>query len=167
MRKTSSVILKNKKLAKCEVIIVARKKRKLKNGQELHQRATKVRIYPTVEQEVLLAKTFGCCRFIWNQMLSDEKKFYSETDKHFIPTPAKYKAMYPFLKEVDSLALSNVQLDLKSSFSQFFKDGKAFGQTSNPRKRAGNLILRIASTMGQPRLSRLSIEVFGFQNLGL
>lgn len=120
-------MLNDRRPAKCEVIIVAQKKRKLKNGQELCQRATKVRIYPTLEQRILLAKTFGCCRFIWNQMLSDEEKFYSETDNHFIPTPAKYKAAYPFLREVDSLALANVQLDLKGAFSQFFKDSKTFG----------------------------------------
>lgn len=106
---------------------MARKKKKLKDNQELCQRAIKVRIYPTSEQGTMLAKTFGCCRFIWNQMLSDEEKFYSETDKHFIPTPAKYKSAFPFLKEVDSLALANVQLDLKGAFSQFFKDSKTFG----------------------------------------
>jgi len=50
-----------------------------------------------------------------------------ETDKHFIPTPAKYKSKFPFLKEVDSLALVNVQLDLKDAFTQFFKDNKHFG----------------------------------------
>ena len=104
-----------------------RKKKKMKSGQELRQRAIKVRLYPTQEQEILLAKTFGCCRFIWNNMLSDEMRFYNETDKHFIPTPAKYKAAFPFLKEVDSLALANVQLDLKAAFSRFFKDSKHFG----------------------------------------
>lgn len=106
---------------------MARKKRKLKDTEELCQRAIKTRIYPTPEQETLLAKTFGCCRFIWNQMLSDEQKFYAETDKHFVPTPAKYKPLFPFLKEVDSLALANVQLNLNKSFTQFFKDSKHFG----------------------------------------
>lgn len=114
---------------------MACKKKKLKNGQELCQRAIKVRLYPTPEQETMLAKTFGCCRFIWNQMLSDEEKFYYETDKHFIPTPAKYKTTFPFLREVDSLTLANVQLDLKGAFSQFLKDSKHFRHPSFKSKK--------------------------------
>ena len=38
----------------------------------------------------------GCCRYIWNRMLADQQRFYLETDKHFIPTPAKYKKAAPF-----------------------------------------------------------------------
>ena len=44
-------------------------------------RAYKFRIYPTKEQEVLLAKTFGCCRFIYNKMLDDKIREYAETGK--------------------------------------------------------------------------------------
>ena len=65
----------------------------------------KVRLYPNAEQEELFQKTFGCCRYIWNQMLSDHEEFYYATDKHFIPTPAKYKNEAPFLKEVDNHCL--------------------------------------------------------------
>ena len=38
-----------------------------------HNIAYRFRIYPNREQEVLLAKTFGCCRFLYNQMLNDKK----------------------------------------------------------------------------------------------
>ena len=38
----------------------------------------KVRLCPTPEQEELFQKTFGCCRYIWNQMLSDHERFYEE-----------------------------------------------------------------------------------------
>ena len=86
-------------------------------------RAIKVPLYPTVEQEGLLLRTFGCCRFVWNQMLSDEQTFYAATGKHFIVTPAKYKALYPFLGEVDSLALCNEQLAIKKAFTAFFSKG--------------------------------------------
>lgn len=87
-------------------------------------RAIKYRAYPTEEQKTLFAKTFGCVRFIWNQMLNDEGRIYIETGKHFIPTPAKYKKEFPFLKEVDSLALANTQLDLNNAFSSFFSNEK-------------------------------------------
>ena len=75
-------------------------------------RAIKYRAYPTSEQQVLLAKTFGCVRFIWNHMLKDSQQFFNEAGTFFVPTPAKYKKEFPFLKEVDSGALCNTQLDL-------------------------------------------------------
>lgn len=73
-------------------------------------RAIKYRAYPTSEQQVLLAKTFGCVRFIWNHMLIDAQQFLNEAGTFFVPTPAKYKKEFPFLKEVDSLALANLRV---------------------------------------------------------
>ena len=87
-------------------------------------RAIKYRIYPNSEQIELINKTFGCVRFIWNQMLNDSSNFLAETDVAFVPTPAKYKKEFSFLKEVDSLALCNTQLDLKSAYSKYFKEKK-------------------------------------------
>ena len=60
------------------------------------RRAIKFPIHPTPSQETLIQKTFGCTRFIWNQMLSDEQRVYNETGKHFTPTPASYKKQFPF-----------------------------------------------------------------------
>ncbi len=73
-----------------------------------HNIAYLFRIYPNREQEVLLAKTFGCCRFLYNQMLGDKIREYEASKKMLRNTPAMYKKAYPFLKEVDSLALANV-----------------------------------------------------------
>ena len=84
--------------------------------------AYKYRIYPTAEQKVFFAKTFGCCRKVYNLMLSDKIEHYSKTGKTLMTTPAMYKEDYPFLKEVDSLALSNVQLDLQQAYKNFFRD---------------------------------------------
>ena len=83
-------------------------------------KAYKYRIYPTKEQEVMFAKTFGCCRKVYNLMLSDKIKSYEETKTFGTQTPAMYKAEYPFLKEVDSLALANVQLNLQSAIRNCF-----------------------------------------------
>lgn len=74
-------------------------------------KAYKYRIYPTSEQKIYFAKTFGCIRFIYNQMLSDRIKSYEENKdldikKIKYPTPAQYKKEYEWLKEVDSLALA-------------------------------------------------------------
>ena len=83
-------------------------------------RAIKYRLYPTTEQAVLFAKTFGCCRKVYNLMLAEKIESYKETGKFAKVTPAKYKTEYPFLKEVDSLALANTQLALQGAFRNCF-----------------------------------------------
>ena len=90
-------------------------------------KAYKFRIYPTEEQEIFFAKTFGCVRKVYNLMLNDRKKAYEEvkndtSKKMTFPTPAKYKTEFPFLKEVDSLALANAQLHLDKAYKNFFRD---------------------------------------------
>lgn len=44
-------------------------------------KAYKYRLYPNKEQEVLIQKTFGCCRFVYNQTLAHRKEMY-ETKKN-------------------------------------------------------------------------------------
>ncbi|MGO5332980.1 IS200/IS605 family element RNA-guided endonuclease TnpB [Enterococcus cecorum] len=90
-------------------------------------KAYKFRIYPTEEQEIFFAKTFGCVRKVYNLMLNDRKKAYEEvkndpSKKMTFPTPTKYKKEFPFLKEVDSLALANAQLHLDKAYKNFFRD---------------------------------------------
>ena len=84
-------------------------------------KAYKFRIYPDKKQEELLAKTFGCCRFLYNLMLDEKIKEYHATGKMKKTTPAAYKKEYPWLKEVDSLALANVQLHLEKAYKNFFE----------------------------------------------
>ena len=90
-------------------------------------KAYKYRIYPTSEQRLYLAKTFGCTRFVYNQMLADRIKSYEENKDLDIkaikyPTPAQYKKEYEWLKEVDSLALANAQMNLDKAYKNFFRD---------------------------------------------
>lgn len=87
-------------------------------------RAIKYRLYPTTEQAVMFAKTFGCCRKVYNLMLSDKLESYKATGKFAAVTPAKYKKDYSYLKEVDSLALANVQLNLQSAFKSCFSKSR-------------------------------------------
>ena len=82
--------------------------------------AIKYRLYPTSEQKIMFAKTFGCCRKVYNLMLSEKIESYKTTGKFVAVTPAKYKKDFPYLKEVDSLALANVQLNLQSAFRNHF-----------------------------------------------
>lgn len=80
------------------------------------QVAYKYRMYPNKEQQIFFAKTFGCVRFIYNRMLADKIAYYEETKQSLNNTPAQYKKDYPFLKEVDSLALANAQLNLQRAY---------------------------------------------------
>lgn len=83
-------------------------------------KAIKYRIYSTTEQRVMFTKTFGCCRKVYNLMLADKIEGYKATGKFPTVTPAKYKEDYPYLKEVDSLALANKQMDLQAAFRNRF-----------------------------------------------
>ena len=82
-------------------------------------RAVKIRIYPNKEQRVQIEQTIGCSRFICNQMLADKISYYQKEKKMLRNTPAGYKKEYPWLKEVDSLALANAQLHLKVRSGSF------------------------------------------------
>ena len=84
-------------------------------------KAYKVRLYPNEEQQIFFAKSFGCTRFIWNKMLCDKIEHYRETKTELKNTPAQYKKEFEWLKEVDSLALANVQQNLRAAYSKFFK----------------------------------------------
>ena len=83
-------------------------------------KAIKYRLYPTKEQAVLFHKTFGCCRKVYNLMLADAIKSYHDTGKFVSGSPASYKNDYPYLREVDSLALAYTQLHLESAFNARF-----------------------------------------------
>ncbi|MDN3398746.1 IS200/IS605 family element RNA-guided endonuclease TnpB [Psychrobacter sp. APC 3426] len=89
-------------------------------------KAHKVRLYPNEEQQVFFAKSFGCTCFIWNRMLSDKIDHYNEHKTELKNTPAQYKKEFEWLKEVDSLALANVQQNLRAAYSAFFKNGTGF-----------------------------------------
>ncbi|HKM37916.1 MAG TPA: helix-turn-helix domain-containing protein, partial [Thiopseudomonas sp.] len=89
-------------------------------------KAYKFRLYPNPEQQEFFAKSFGCARFIWNKMLNDKIEHYEKTKTTLKNTPAQYKGEFEWLKEVDSLALANVQLDLQKAFQSFFKSRFGF-----------------------------------------
>ena len=87
----------------------------------------KVRLYPTKNQEALLSIIFGCKRFIWNQMLAERQRVYQalKDDKAALHafkyrTEKECKALFPFLKKADSMALQQARIDLNDAFQRFF-----------------------------------------------
>ena len=87
-------------------------------------KAYKFRLYPTENQKEYFANCFGCTRFIYNKMLHDKIEHYKETKTMLKNTPAQYKSEFTFLKEVDSLALANSQMNLDKAYKNFFRDKK-------------------------------------------
>ena len=98
---------------------------KLVRAPEIQHRALKLRIYPTKEQEILINKTFGCCRQIYNNRLFERNEFYEnvikpEQDKakqkalwkkaHF-SSEKEMKEKFPYLAEVSSQALCSATIE--------------------------------------------------------
>ena len=99
------------------------------------KRAYKYRIYPNSEQIIMFAKTFGCVRLFYNTSLDDMNKIYKEKKEYKDITPASYKEQFQFLKEIDSLALSNAQLNRNKAFKAFFRKQNKFPKYKTKRNK--------------------------------
>lgn len=96
-------------------------------------RAYKYRIYPTDEQKVLFAKTFGCCRFVYNWALKMKIEAYKQ-EKRTVPYKEIQERMVNDLKkendwlaEVNSQSLLNSILNLDTAYKNFFRNTHAVG----------------------------------------
>ena len=96
-----------------------------RDGKVTVSKCMEFRINPTMEQKILIWKTFGCNRFVWNHLL-DERISHEKKSKGKLlnTTPAHLKKENSFLCEVDSLALCNTQLNLNRSCKLLFPEGK-------------------------------------------
>ena len=84
--------------------------------------AYKFRIYPTEDQKIMFNKTFGCCRFLWNKILHDKINYYNENKEILYVKRSEYRTKYEFLKEVDSVAFSNIYFDMNFAFKNFYNN---------------------------------------------
>lgn len=71
-------------------------------------------------------------------MLNDKIEYYNEFKQPLKNTPAQYKDEFPFLREVDSLALANAQMNLQSAYNNFFKNPKSGFPKFKSKKRDKN-----------------------------
>ena len=91
-------------------------------------KAYKFRIYPNNEQKVQIAKTFGCCRFVYNKTLAYRKEIYEKEKKSVSKTDCnnycnrELKKNYEWLKEVDKFALTNAIYNMDAAYQKFFKE---------------------------------------------
>lgn len=139
-------------------------------------KAYKYRIYPNPEQETLINKTFGCVRFVYNKMLANRKEVYEQfnDDKEALKRqkyllPADFKKEFEWLKEVDSLALANAQLNLQTAYRNFFRDKSIgfpkFKSKHHDRKsyttnnQDGTIRLIDSKTIRLPKLKDVRIKI--------
>ena len=110
----------------------------------MKHKAFKFRIFPTKAQETLINKTFGCARFVFNQLLAEQKQqdhYWHVTEELFqagqlpqntwqgtffkkydnIKKLPRLKQAYPFLKEVDSIALQAAVEHLSDGYTRYYK----------------------------------------------
>ena len=123
---------------------------KLVNITEKQHRALKLRIYPNPEQEILINKTFGCCRQIYNNRLFERNQFYDTVIRpvegkakqkelwktaHF-SSEKEMKVKFPYLAEVSSQALCSATMFAEAAYKNFFasvKGTRAGSQVGKPK----------------------------------
>ena len=95
-------------------------------------KAYKYRIYPNKEQTIQIQKTFGCCRFVYNQTLANRKDRYETLKESMNKTSCNnycnqiLKKEYEWLKEVDKFALTNSIYNMDNAYQKFFKEHTGF-----------------------------------------
>lgn len=91
-------------------------------------KAYKYRIYPNNEQKIQIAKTFGCCRFVYNRTLACRKEAYEKENKSVSKTDCnnycnrELKKENEWLKEVDKFALTNAIYNMDAAYQKFFRE---------------------------------------------
>jgi putative transposase len=102
-------------------------------------KAYKYRLYPNKEQEIQIQKTFGCCRFVYNQTLAYRRNLY-ETKKESLSKidcnnwkNKTLKTEYLWLKEVDKFALDNAVINMDSAYQKFFKEHAGYPKFKSKR----------------------------------
>lgn len=95
------------------------------------EKTFKYRIYPNKNQRILIAKTFGCCRFVYNTYLAKRIELYESSKEAYSYVQCandmkKLKSEKEWLKEVDSTALQSSLRNLDSAYQKFFKEHSGF-----------------------------------------
>ena len=100
-------------------------------------KAIELRLYPNNEQQVLLSKTFGCCRKVYNLALAESIESYKQIGKFEHSNYTTYREQFPYLKEVEAQALTqslnNLNAAFKNRFSKMTKRQTGFPKFKSKR----------------------------------
>lgn len=92
-------------------------------------------------------------------MLGDRLDYYKETGKRLNNTPAQYKKEFPWLKEVDSLALANAQINLNKAYNNFWSNRKHFGKPCFKLKKTGHASYSTNNQHGSVRIEGNKVKL--------
>ena len=114
------------------------------------KKGLEIRLYPSKEQRVLIDRTLGCSRFVYNHVLALKKELWEDYKLSFNPNLKSFKEEWKFLTKVPSQALANSYMDCMSAFNNFFNslNGKSKAKQSFPKfhKKGQKDSFRIAAT---------------------
>lgn len=88
------------------------------------KKGLEIRLYPSKEQRVLIDRTLGCSRFVYNRVLAMKKELWEDYKLSFNPNLKSFKEEWKFLTKVPSQALANSYMDCMAAFNNFFNSIK-------------------------------------------
>ena len=114
------------------------------------KKGLEIRLYPSKEQRVLIDRTLGCTRFVYNHILSLKKELWEDYKLSFNPNLKSFKEEWKFLTKVPSQALANSYMDCLTAFNNFFNSlkGNSKAKQKYPKfhKKRQKESFRIAAT---------------------
>ena len=139
------------------------------------KRTYRYRIYPNSSQKELIEKTLGCCRQVYNDFLSMCIESY-EADKtssikkyDLIKLLPEYKEAFPYLKEVDSIALQQTVIHLYDAYMNFFRHNAEFPKFKKKKNDCGYMTMKINNSIyfaeddiQIPKLGRVKVKLHRF-----
>lgn len=126
--------------------------------------AMRFRLYPNAEQRILIAKTFGCCRYVYNHFLNKRKAVYEQTGKSMSYEDCSadltvLKKSLPWLSEVDSVALQSSLKDLDMAYQNFFRGLRSGKRVGYPRFKSKKNPVKSYKTKQRIQLSDKAIRL--------
>lgn len=120
---------------------------------KLIKRTYRFRLYPSISQKELIEKTLGCSRQVYNEFLSLTKKEYEKDHNYkinkydLIKLLPEYKEKYPYLKEVDSIALQQSVIHLYEAYRNFFRHNSDFPVFKKKKNDYGFITMNINNSI--------------------
>ena len=136
-------------------------------------RGYQFKIVPTAEQKAYFLQSFGCARKLYNHYVDTLYTYldsigyengYIRMKEIPLDSPASMKNLYPYMKDVDSLALCNTQLDFKDAVKRFNEkfDKKSYTKSSLKRKRTLDIEPTFRDLKGMPRFKSKKNHCFSY-----
>ena len=126
------------------------------------KKGLEIRLYPSKEQRVLIDRTLGCSRFVYNHILALKKELWEDYKLSFNPNLKSFKEEWKFLTKVPSQALANSYMDCLQAYNNFFNSlkGKSKSKQSFPKfhKKGQKDSFRIACTYSKKGIGDIRVE---------